>query len=189
MRISEGRVIDLSDLVLSSEQSAIRSPGIHVSAIIRAMARELGRKQGNEFTAYDLDHFAVVGRLWEAQLAVAKYPEPRYVRVGELECDGIIGSPDSIDTVDWAVQEFKCTWRSASKPPESEFDWMTQIKAYCHMLSMCRAVLTVFYVGGVWRPPHPIAKEYTLLFAPGEVEDNWRMLLANKGLVNGDVTV
>lgn len=179
MRIDEGRIIDLSELKISPEQSQVRSSGIHVSTVIRHISNTLSRKQGNEFSTYDLDHFAVVGRLWETQLALAKYPEPRYVRIGEIECDGIIGSPDSVDTQEWAVQEFKCTWRSASKPPESEFDWMTQIKAYCYMLSMCRATLTVFYVGGVWRPPQPIAKEWSILFAPGELEDNWRMLVKN----------
>lgn len=182
MRITEGRTIDLSELKLSSEQSAVRSPGIHVSGIIRAIAKEMGRKQGNEFTAYDLDHFAVVGRLWESQLAAAKYPEPRYQRIGEIECDGILGSPDSIDTQDGEVLEFKATWRSASKPPESEFDWMTQIKAYCHMLGMCRATLAVFYVGGVWRPPQPVAREYNILYSPGEIADNWRMLLDHRHL-------
>lgn len=179
MRITEGRIIDLSKLVLSSEQSQVRSSGIHVSSIIRHIAREMGRKQSNEFTAYDLDHFSVVGRLWENQLAEAKYQSPRYERIGEIECEGIIGSPDCIDTEEWAVLEFKCTWRSASKPPESEFDWMTQIKAYCMMLGMCRATLVVFYVGGMWRPPQPIAKEYSLLFTPAELKDNWNMLKTN----------
>jgi hypothetical protein len=178
MRLSE-RAVSVSDLVISSEQSAVRTPGVHVSQVIRHMSKAIGRQKENDFSEADLNMFATVGRLWEAQLATAMFLPPRYERVGEIEQDGIIGSPDAIDTVDWAVQEYKVRWASATHPIESNFEYMTQIKAYCYMLSMCRASLFVFYVCGTWRPPVPIIKAWDILFAPGELQDNWAMILDN----------
>jgi len=178
VRLSE-RTVSMSDLVLSPEQNAVRSSGIHVSAVIRHMSKAIGRAKENDFTEDDLNMFATVGRLFEAQLAAATFQPPRYERIGEIECDGIIGSPDAIDTVDWSVQEYKANFGSAIKPIESKLEYFWQIKAYCQMLGMCRASLFVFYVGGNWRPPVPIIKAWDILFTPAELADNWQMILEN----------
>jgi len=179
MRMAE-RTVTLSDLVLSSEQVAVRSPGIHVSSIIRHIKKSIGKEKENGFSNDDLNAFATVGRLFEAQLAMATFQPPRYERIGEIECDGIIGSPDAIDTQEWSVQEYKANFSSANRVIETdrpEYFW--QIKAYCYMMGMCRASLFVFYVGGNWRPPVPILRGWDLLFSPAELEDNWKMLKLN----------
>lgn len=180
MRLAE-RVVDLSGLVLSSEQLATRTAGIHVSTLIRRLSAAMGRKKGDgTITEDELDRYAMVGRMWEAQLAAAYLCPPRYERIGEIECDGIIGSPDSLDTQDLSVQEFKVTWRSQNNVVESEWEWLTQIKAYCHMLGVTRASLYPFYVCGTWRPPVPSSlrefKVTDMLFSPVELQDNWAML-------------
>jgi hypothetical protein len=178
VRMSE-RTVSMAGLVLSPEQSQPRSPGIHVSSVIRHMSKAIGRQKENDFTEQDLDMFASVGRIFEVQLATAMCPPPRYERVGEIECDGIIGSPDAIDTVDWSVQEYKANFASANHPIESRIEYFWQMKAYCHMLGMCRASLFVFYVGGTWRPPIPVFKAWDILFSPSELEENWQMILTN----------
>jgi hypothetical protein len=182
MRMAE-RTVSVSDLIISSEQDTVRSSGIHVSSIIRHMSRASGNQKANDFTEDDLDMFATVGRLWEAQLAAAMFQPPRYERIGEIECDGIIGSPDAIDTVDWSVQEYKATFKSASQPIEQRVAWFWQMKAYCQMLGMDRASLFVFYVAGTWRPPVPIIRAWDILFTSAELRENWDMLLANREAV------
>jgi hypothetical protein len=169
--------LDLSRLILSSEQEAIRTPGIHVSQVLRYIRENLGQK--SDFDEAELGRFALVGRLWEAQLAEAMFLPPRYERIGEIERDGIIGSPDCYDFDEQAVGEFKVTWRSARRDIAEFVDYWRQIKAYCHMLDTQRAFLCVFYICGIWNPPVPICRRYDVTFSQLELEENWRMILNN----------
>jgi hypothetical protein len=179
VRVNE-RAFAISDLVISDEQSSARTPGTHVSDIIRHIDKAMNKEKDNKFTEDDLELFAIIGRMWEAQISKAMLKPPRYERIGEIECDGIIMSPDSIDTVEWSLQEFKVTWRSARRTIESEFKWLTQVKAYCYALGMCRVSIYALYVCGTYQPPVPIPKAWDLLFSPSELQDNWAMLLRNK---------
>ena len=173
--------IDLSTLVISEEQNVKRTPGIHVSAIIRHIGLAIGTNKGNNFTEDDLNNFAIVGRLWERVLADLLFPPPRYERVGEVEKDGIIGSPDCVDTENWSDVEMKVTWVSSKGFTERQKfrDYLYQAKAYCYILKMVRARLVVLHICGGYAPPVPVAKEYDLLFTPAELVENWRMLKAN----------
>lgn len=63
-------------LILSEEELAPRSPGLHVSEILRHIDQQLGKNAKNDFTEADLGRFALVGRLWEAQLAAAAFKPP-----------------------------------------------------------------------------------------------------------------
>jgi hypothetical protein len=183
VRISE-RTFDLSELVVSDEQLSVRTPGIHASDIIRHIHKAMVPEKLGRFTEDDLDILAFIGRLWEAQIAKSVCRPPRYERIGEIEKDGIIMSPDSIDTIDPWLQEFKVTWRSARTPLESEFKWLAQIKAYCHALEMDRCTLYILYVCGTYTPPiPPIPRAWDLLFTATELRENWDMLLANKDAV------
>lgn len=167
--------IDLGSLVLSEEQLASRSPGLHVSSIINHISTTLGRRD-NDFTEAELNRFATIGRLWEAQLAQALFRPPRYERIGELEKDGIVGSPDALDLEDLAVMEFKVTWKSAKRPIESFREFWWQQMAYCAMTGFERSRLYVFYVCGNYAPPVPFAKAYNAAFTAQELRANWDML-------------
>src|SRR5262245_38342348 len=121
------RDFDISTLIISEEQreGVARSKGVHVSDIVRLLSKaysdgEGGGKKRNSFTVADLDRFAQVGRIWERVLAEVVFTRPRYERIGEIEKDGIIGSPDAIDTVDYALAEYKVTYRSAKRPIETD---------------------------------------------------------------------
>lgn len=172
---------DLTQLALSPEQAAARTEGVHVSTIIRKLSAALAPPK-NEFTEEHLDRFAVLGRLWEVQLSQALFPSPRYERPGEVEKDQIIGSPDCVDTQDWAVTEFKCCWKS-NRDFEGTMKWKTylwQVKSYCVILNMVRAKLIVLFINGDYNPPCPIALQWSLLFAPQELAEHWRMMLVNR---------
>jgi hypothetical protein len=180
MKLTE-RDIDLSTLIISEEQSASRTLGVHVSSIIRNIGIAIGTNKGNTFTEGDLNQFAIIGRLWERVLSEVLFSPPRYERIGEIERDGIIGSPDCVDTENWSDVELKVTWVSAKGFTERQKfrEYLYQCKAYCYILGMARARLIVLHICGNYAPPVPIAKEYDLTFTAQELTENWRMLLAN----------
>jgi len=172
------RDLDFTGLKLSDEQLGSRTAGVHVSQIIRHIVTTVGLQKENDFTERDLDDFALVGRLWEQMLADAYYTKPRYERVGEIEVDGILGSPDAFDWESFGIAEMKVTWVSSRRFEEKVkfriYRW--QVAAYCHMMGTCRAVITVLHLNGDYSPPKPCAKEYVIVFSPGEVRENWQML-------------
>lgn len=180
------RDFNISSLEISEEQKAgiARTEGVHVSAIIKLLSQrygEEGKGKRSSFTEADLDKFAQVGRIWERVLAETVFTRPRYERIGEIEKDGVIGSPDAIDTVDYALAEYKVTYRSAKRPIETDFrEYWWQQKSYCHMLGMVRTHLYVFYVCGNYSPPVPCAREYMALFTPAELKENWAMMLRGR---------
>lgn len=103
--------------------------------------------------------------------------QDRYTQPGELHFDHLVGTPDWLDTEDWAVIEFKATWRSSRRDLETDFaSWWWQIKAYAKMLQTRRATLYVFFVNGDYRDSGPQLKAWSAEFTADEVEKNWAML-------------
>jgi hypothetical protein len=164
---------------ISSEQSAERSVGLHVSAIIQHILVTSGLAEQSDFTEADLGMFAVIGRLWEQMLADSMFKAPRYQRPGEIEKDGIFGSPDAVDCDSHRVMEFKVTWKSSNRAIESFFKYILQVKSYCHMLGLTECDLYVFYVCGNWKPPIPQIKAWRLTFTEAELRTNWNVMREN----------
>lgn len=181
MRLTE-LAVDLADIGhISQEQSQPRSVGLHVSAIVNYLSQSLGRRE-NSFSRDDLDAFAVVGRMFERYLAEALFTPPRYHRPGEIERDGIIGSPDAVDCDDGAVVEIKATWKSSRHDIQSFREYWWQQMAYCYMLDVNVSRLYVFYVCGDWSPPKPSwpPRAWEAEFSRSELANNWAMLCRNK---------
>lgn len=179
MKLTE-LTVSVADLDhISQEQSAERSVGLHVSQIINHIMVTSGLAEANDFTENDLGMFAIIGRLWEQMLANVLFKPPRYQRPGEIEVDGIYGSPDAVDSDDAVLMEFKVTWKSSNRAIESFFKYMLQVKAYAYMLGLTKVRLYVFYVAGNWRPPVPQIKAWEIEFSQHELKDNWRMLVQN----------
>ena len=173
-------IVDTADLShISDEQFQSRTEGLHVSAIIQHIMVTSGLSEANDFTSNDLNLFAIIGRLWEQMLANVMFPAPRYVRPGELECEGIYGSPDAVDTHDACLMEFKVTWKSSRHEIGTFFKYMLQVKAYCYMLGLTRVRLYVCFVCGNYKPPLPQFRAWDIEFSPHEIKDAWRMILTN----------
>jgi hypothetical protein len=172
--------IPIQSLVLSEEQLATRTPGCHVSSILRHIEVVSGMRKDNNFSEADLDRFAMLGRLFESLMAQSLFQPPRYIRLGELECDGIIGSPDCFDQEKDAVGEFKATWRWVPRDIRDFYKYWWQVKAYAHMLGTLEAFLVVLYVSGEGRPPVPKIVRYDATFTKPELVANWAMLMENK---------
>lgn len=183
-----------------------RSPGMHVSALVKSIAVKLnllkGQKaMGGKWTAdapIDEESFPLqmaLGLAWEDWLSL-QYPEMIY-HPGELVMDGVAGSPDGItplpDTVEYeglgdaVVDEIKLTFKSGRNDdlnhPKNKI-WLWQVMAYCKMLGVLCARLHVLYLYGNYEysAPFPpcIYRIYCIQFTQQEVDMNWSMLLQEK---------
>lgn len=182
---------DSADQIARLEQPE-RSAGCHVSDVIRYLEHTVTKKgtrpPREEMTKAErsrMGKYASLGWAWEriVRHALNEVWSPdaaghdRYLSPGELEHDGLLGTPDWFDTEDLVLEEFKCTWRSSRRPIESDYwGWFVQIKAYCYMLSITEARLRVFYVNGDYRDSGPQIKMWHIEFTYEELIANWLML-------------
>lgn len=177
---------------LAVRQGGYRSPGpAHVSNVIRSIENAVlkpgQRRPYDELTKDEkrrMGNYTSGGWAWEeiiregiVRAGGGPLYGDRFISPGELTLDGIHGTPDWLDAADWCLEEFKCTWRSSSRPLDPDFwHWLVQIKAYCKMLTCQWARLRVFYVNGDYRESGPQYRPYRLEFTKLEIDDNWKML-------------
>lgn len=158
-----------------------RSEGLHLTPIIRDIAVELGIFKSREGDDGPPPALAEMGFMFEDLLAKVFGDRLMAARIGEVELDGITGSPDGMNfhmvDMETVVEEYKCTWKSMNRPIEDEWYWITQTKAYCKMTGCRRAILRVMYVNGDYKPPTPAYRAYDLKFTERELEENWRMIV------------
>lgn len=160
------------------EAAPPRTPGLHVSQIIRSLCKKLDPKRyidgdlpWNRFEA---------GFTFERVLETAFASRMADIfRPGEIICDGIILSPDGIDTDGWVLCEYKWTWMSSREAPEGPkfWPWLVQMQAYCYALGVTRARLHAFFVNGDYKTKTPEYRVWVFEFAAQELHENWQMLL------------
>lgn len=182
-----------------------RSPGLHVSSLIKSIALKSGLlkslpaqngrfKSGQILDETDFPLVMAMGMAWEDWISL-QYPEMVY-HPGELELDGVAGSPDGITLFpalpqytglgEGIIEEFKLTYKSARKDISDPANWMwlCQVKAYCKMLPSLCARIHVLYVNGDYsydRPGMPcMYRIYCVQFTQQEVDSNWAMLMSEK---------
>ncbi len=189
MKVTDtSKQLDLS--TLGETASGPRSPGVHVSEIWRNIESTLGKYERGT-TEEDKRRgltYQLGGFLWEEVFAYAfvsifgkSWPGSLVVH-HEVERDGIVGSPDLLDTVEERVIDTKCTWKSSNKLDDLEknfWSWLVQLKAYCAMTGWRRGRLVVYFVNGDYRESGPQVKQIDLEFSEQEVEETWQMLLAH----------
>lgn len=203
-----------------------RTSGIHLSSIIRhvalktgLLAKEYGEGPGLNEIIRDTPPDAVgqdgrlmkiiVGYAWESWLKrkLAERNTRFIAEPGETLRDGIIGTPDALETVpEWMVgitgagigdgllshlsvivHEIKATWKTSARPIEEEIMWLQQAMGYCWMLEgelgePCRvAVFHPIYLCGDYRSNRlPIYPPIACEFEQKELEMNWQMILDHK---------
>lgn len=181
--------IGLPDLL---PQSQHRTPGIHVSDIIRYLCIRLGHFEDDNESNTVLPPSTLsrmqIGCAIEDALSLRYHQDnpDRYIRIGEIERDGIYGHPDLIDCHLGAVKEFKATWVSTkSKPGSTKFwKWEVQLKAYCYMIDLPLGHLQPVHMNGDYKwgkgPESGVqAPIYERRFTDKELRENWEMLLTN----------
>lgn len=153
-----------------------RSPGLHLSTILRDLALRSGVLDAKWDTPMEDrgSELAQIGLAFEDYLARYQHPEIEF-HPGELKMDGISMSPDGIQCVDnldlaevlrvdmhsYVLSEFKLTKKSSRDFKESlrlqaknTKLWLWQIMSYRHALNQCTdyvnnlAKLHVMFVNG-----------------------------------------
>jgi len=183
------------------ESKTPRSPGVHMSGIIRCIATETGilkPEWAEEISLTDVrtitDPTAIlrinIGLAWE-QHYIGTLLEPYGVadHPSEVEIDGIFGSPDAesvsvIFTLSGRVvkhvcHEIKATYKSTKTVGDltSQWMWLTQLKSYCKALGTRFAVLHILFLCGDYTYPiKPVREVYEIEFTQAEVNDCWNLL-------------
>lgn len=176
----------MSDIVLLSDDLGTllpdpepRTPGLHVKAIIDDLALIQG------FLKHDVQlttTWAQFGLIWEYAVASCRQQRSpgRYIRLGEIERDGIYGTPDLHDVEDWAVEEYKLKWMSSKHDIRSEKLWrdLMQVMAYCYMTDSGIGRLLVGFVNGDWKKDGigPSVSPWECRFKSQELSEVWRMI-------------
>lgn len=180
-----------------------RSPGIHLSGILRAIAISQNLIPiGDETTKEGKQTRFALGNALEWAVATRyKQSKPnRYIHGLEVELDGVYINIDLIDCIDGAVEEIKLTKKSSAKlKTGSEFDpelydgrafclyrWQTEAQIYA--LGPCfngeYALLRnhIGFINGDWRTT---IEDYCVVerkYTERELAQNWQMILNHKHL-------
>lgn len=186
---------------LAPRDTPPRTPGIHVSDVLRDMLVEIGRYE-RDATFNDVR--GDLGFAWEdvlgQQLAARMQPDAQAescLPMVELERDGIYGSPDglliahlrreawSVDpSVDGReiigmgelfVEETKATWMSSTHALDSPklLPWVLQGKTYCCLVGCHALRIRAFFVNGDYRQSGPQVREWWVRFSQRELDEWW----------------
>jgi hypothetical protein len=193
-------------LVLPSSEG--RSPGIHVSSIIRNIAIEEGILAPESIEELSLiEPKEIVDPVSLARIGLGIGWERYYIpevlsrfhnvedHPAEVSHDGVYLSRDgesvsviiTVDGPEWAtvVHEVKCTYKSIKtvRNLDSQWMWLAQIKAYCIARNTRFAVLHVLFVCGDYTyPMRPVSLAWQLEFTQRELDSNWDLLREYKDL-------
>lgn len=158
-------------------------PRRHVSFTIRQLCLKLGHY--TDTGGPPSTSLMELGSTFEDVVAKAladRYAHmDRYARPGELEMDGLIGTPDLYDVVDQALIEVKLTKLSSRNDIESTKFWKywVQLMAYCHMMGVTKGRLHIGHINGdyTWdKGPDIVYNVWEEVFTPEQLFNNWRML-------------
>lgn len=169
----------LADLLPMTERSA----GVHISEIISDLAVKLGHYEKREGPIPDdvANKMALGNALEHAIIERHVQDAPdRYVKPGELECDGLFLTPDLVDVIDACVHEIKLTWLNSRHDNEATmWRFWTQARCYCHALGFDTARLTVVFVNGNYAGSGPVGLTWEHVFTPAELRENWALMTSH----------
>ncbi len=173
-----GKITLITDEMPSLLPMQGRSEGVHISTVIHDLCIRLGHFKG------DLDPNQAWFELGNAlewaiiQRMEREFPG-RYIQPGELELNGLYGTPDLWDLDEWLTIEIKCAWMSSKHQPDDDKFWRywTQVKAYCKMAGMDRAHLYVTHINGDYTKVGPDFRVWEQVFTQEELDENWAMLV------------
>lgn len=190
---------EIQDLPLV-DNSSTRTPGLHISAIIRCIAIErkiLTTDDLDDLSLVDVRDMSNIGILAQLRIHMGMAWDLYYLTLlpevvshpGEMCVEGIYMTPDgeclSTVVVDrrkvtrLVIVEVKCTWKSTNTVGNmvSQFMWLAQVKSYCKGAGTRFAELHVMFVCGDYkRPIQPKLIVFHIEFTQEEIEDNWSLL-------------
>lgn len=179
-----------------------RTPGIHVSDVLRDLLVEIGRYERD---AVFNDVRGDLGFAWEdvlsAQLA-GRMLSPAFedrLPMLEYDRDGVYGSPDGVlvatatiypferDVVssptvyagELFVEETKATWMSSTHSLDSPklLPWVLQGQTYCCLVGCTLLRIRAFFVNGNYKfgaeGTGPVVREWWIRFTQRELDEWW----------------
>lgn len=176
----------------------VRSTSLpHVTGILQSIAITTGQLSAED-RADEMPLRVAVGMGWE-WFAAGLYPEMEW-QPGELELDGVVGSPDGFNLISDVtgihfpiIEEFKYTAKSmrvkGGRPDQlkdirREWMWMAQGMSYAHMhpavINHVRFHIN-WSCGNYTYPLQERYFSYLVEFSDEELRANWRMLKDHKG--------
>lgn len=198
--------VQLIELDVPAPPAGHRTPGVHISAVIRNIAFE--NKILRPEWVEDLDLVEVVGRQedwWDRLspdvklkiamgLAWEEWYMPKLAGVdfhpGEVQLDGIYMTPDgeSIDflyeltgTLEHSIHECKLTYKSLKTVGDlaTQWMWLAQTKAYAKGMGTKIVYVHVnFACGDYTYPIRPKLRVWKVTFTDLELDDNWDLMTA-----------
>jgi len=162
---------------------------LHLTTVIKSIQEEMGwGYKGKGFE--DIGLTMSIGFLWEDVLSHA-FGERLGARIGEVEMDGIVGSPDGLGLDDpsfecdmWptispnsvVLEEYKCTWKSTKNSPHTDWYYMTQVMSYARMLGVDTTIMHMAYLMGDYKGSGPKYRKARIVFSECELQQNWDMI-------------
>lgn len=133
---------------------------------------------GSMWTQESLELAGEVGFMWEEILSMAM-KERLPCRIGEIEKDGIMMSPDGIEMEEnlTVLSEYKAIWASSRRPIEDDWKRMTQVKGYLSGLGLTVVKMYILYINGDWKGDGPQFKGVRIEFTDTEIAETWEMLV------------
>lgn len=181
---------------------APRTPGVHISRVIRAIAGETGilKKEYCEDLSLvevgpdgwwdGLDEFSKLrislGLAWEEWYAKVLAESMGVIfHPGECCVDGIYMTPDG-EALDMLlsfsglnIHEIKLTYKSTKTVGDllSQWMWLAQVKAYCKAKGTRVAYVHVYFVCGDYSYPiRPQLKCWRVEFTEDEIDVSWELM-------------
>lgn len=164
-----------------------RTPGVHVQAVNKYLGIAAGKLSDSDDDGYPFQRFTpecyplmpALGVAWEEFRASLYADDELLWQWGELERDGIYGTPDGLWLVDPKTAVWEC--KRTSKKMQSVGDvwmYMKQGMSYCAMLGQNRTKYDVLWdMGDYSRPYQPKSTEALVEFSDKEIEDWWRIVV------------
>ena len=160
-----------------------RSPGLHLSTVIRVMEQALHGPR--KPSGWMMDETREVGFIWEdlLSLVLAQRQVPEPLRPEEIVVDGIAMSPDGIGLWEGHVvlEEYKCTWASINnRSPDTHWPWLVQSKSDCRAIHVNQVIFRILDLMGDYKGSGPLYRAYLLTYTDRDLEENWQMVLNHK---------
>lgn len=170
----------LDQLLLEATPS--RSPGLHVSQIIRSICAALEPAKFPSGPVNPL--YTDPGFTFERVLETAWASRQAGIfRPGEVEKDGVICSPDGIELrgPDVILIESKMTEMSmVNCPLDPKFrKWLWQIAAYCYVVGTTNARLHVLWLRGDYKKVRRAYEVFDITWDFDELVATWDLLITH----------
>lgn len=190
--------IPLSEVAALVDPPMYRDPGFHVSELI-AKVEEMSSSKRRYDDDEEESGLMSMGKIWEAVMRhwMAQYCSNMGLHFQpsvKVQMDEIFGNLDGVVelVVDgmimqvMAVVESKFTTTKDARP-ESKWKWLSQGKAYCHMLGEDNPLCVWYPVLQIPKsgPPDAVFHLFTHTFKEHETAENWQMLLNMKQYLEG----